>query len=42
MPSDIAGVGYTPMDDHGGWKTKLLGELEEAGYENLDWRKASS
>jgi predicted nucleotide-binding protein len=42
MPSDIAGVGYTPMDDHGGWKTKLLSELEEAGYENLDWRKASS
>jgi predicted nucleotide-binding protein len=42
MPSDIAGVGYTPMDDHGGWKSKLLSELEEAGYENIDWRKASS
>jgi predicted nucleotide-binding protein len=40
MPSDFAGVGYTQMDDNGGWRTKLLQELEEAGYKNLDWKKA--
>lgn len=40
LPSDFAGVGYTPMDDHGSWKTKLLRELDAAGYQNLDWKKA--
>jgi predicted nucleotide-binding protein len=40
MPSDFAGVVYTPMDTHGGWKAKLLNELKEAGYINLDWQKA--
>lgn len=40
MPSDVAGVGYTPMDDHGGWKAKLLQELSAAGYENLNWPAA--
>jgi predicted nucleotide-binding protein len=40
MPSDFAGVGYTPFDEHNGWKTKLLQELDAAGYENLDWKKA--
>jgi predicted nucleotide-binding protein len=40
MPSDFAGVGYTPMDNHGGWKSKLLQELDAAGYKQLDWKKA--
>jgi predicted nucleotide-binding protein len=40
MPSDVAGVGYTPMDDHGGWKAKLLQELSDAGYKNLNWPAA--
>jgi predicted nucleotide-binding protein len=40
MPSDFAGVVYTPMDDHGGWKGKLLQELNAAGYENLNWQEA--
>jgi predicted nucleotide-binding protein len=40
MPTDFAGVVYTPMDDHGGWKSKMLQELEEAGYKNLNWRDA--
>jgi predicted nucleotide-binding protein len=40
MPSDIAGLGYTPMDAHGGWKNKLLQELDAAGYKNLDWKAA--
>ena len=39
MPSDFAGVGYTEMDDREAWKTKLLRELDAAGYE-VDWRKA--
>jgi predicted nucleotide-binding protein len=40
MPSDVAGLGYTPMDAHGGWKNKLLQELDAAGYENLNWKAA--
>jgi predicted nucleotide-binding protein len=40
MPTDFAGVVYTPMDAHGGWKNKLLQELDAAGYENLNWREA--
>ncbi len=40
LPSDFAGIVYTPMDDHGGWKAKLLRELDAAGYKNLDWKKA--
>jgi predicted nucleotide-binding protein len=40
MPTDFAGVVYTPMDDHGGWKSKVLQELEAAGYEDLNWREA--
>jgi predicted nucleotide-binding protein len=42
MPSDFAGVGYTRMDENGGWKTKLLQELDAAGYKDLDWKKALS
>jgi predicted nucleotide-binding protein len=39
MPSDIAGVGYAIMDDHGAWKSVLLKELDAAGY-SVDWKKA--
>jgi predicted nucleotide-binding protein len=39
MPSDVAGVGYTDMDDRGAWKAKLLRELDAAGYE-INWAKA--
>lgn len=42
MPSDVAGVVYTPMDDHGGWKSKLLQELQAAGYPDLNWPQALS
>jgi predicted nucleotide-binding protein len=42
MPSDFAGVVYTPMDAHGGWKSKLLQELDAAGYKNLNWPAALS
>lgn len=31
MPSDYAGILYTPWDDAGGWKGKLKGELKKAG-----------
>lgn len=27
IPSDLAGVLYTELDEHGGWKRKLLSEL---------------
>jgi predicted nucleotide-binding protein len=40
LPSDFTGVGYTPMDVNGAWKTKLLQELDAAGYTDLDWKKA--
>lgn len=30
IPSDLAGVLYTELDEHGGWKRKLLGELAYA------------
>jgi predicted nucleotide-binding protein len=39
MPSDIAGVGYTEMDERGAWKTELLKELDVAGY-TVDWQNA--
>ncbi|UFS87295.1 nucleotide-binding protein [Bradyrhizobium daqingense] len=42
MPSDFAGVVYTPMDPHGGWKGRLLQELNAAGYTDLDWQAALS
>ncbi len=32
-PSDISGVVYTPLDSFGGWKNKLIMELEACGYE---------
>ncbi|MBT5935543.1 MAG: nucleotide-binding protein [Sulfurimonas sp.] len=31
-PSDIAGIVYTPLDEFGGWKNKLIMELEVCGY----------
>ncbi|MDU1198817.1 nucleotide-binding protein [Kluyvera ascorbata] len=31
IPSDLAGVLYTQLDEHGGWKRKLLTELAYAG-----------
>jgi predicted nucleotide-binding protein len=37
MPSDVAGIGYTDMDDRGAWKPELLREMQAAGYKNLDW-----
>ncbi|UFZ06126.1 nucleotide-binding protein [Bradyrhizobium ontarionense] len=40
MPSDFAGLIYTSMDDHGGWKSKLLQELNAAGYSDLNWAAA--
>lgn len=30
IPSDLAGVLYTELDEHGGWKRKLLKELQYA------------
>jgi predicted nucleotide-binding protein len=42
MPSDFACIVYTHMDAHGGWKAKLLQELHEAGYKNLNWPAALS
>jgi predicted nucleotide-binding protein len=38
MPSDIVGVGYATMDDHGAWKSELLKELDAAGY-SVDWKR---
>jgi predicted nucleotide-binding protein len=40
MPSDVAGIGYTPMDTNGAWKPKLLGELDAAGHKDLKWKEA--
>ena len=31
LPSDYDGFGYTPMDDHDGWKLKLAREMKDAG-----------
>ena len=41
LPSDIAGVVYTTMDDAGGWKASLLREMKEAGIKT-DWQVALS
>jgi predicted nucleotide-binding protein len=37
-PSDISGIGYTPIDEYGHWKNKLADELKAAGY-NIDKNK---
>jgi predicted nucleotide-binding protein len=39
LPSDIHGLIYTPIDDHGGWKILLARELKAAGF-NIDMNKA--
>ena len=39
IPSDYAGVEYIPFDDGGGWKLRLVKELQLAGY-NVDANKA--
>ncbi len=31
IPSDFAGILYTELDEHGGWKRNLLSELAYAG-----------
>ncbi|WP_051906627.1 MULTISPECIES: nucleotide-binding protein [unclassified Sulfurospirillum] len=31
-PSDISGLVYTQMDEHGGWQYKLVEELKASGY----------
>lgn len=36
VPSDFAGVIYTPLDGGGAWKQNLGQELQEAGFE-IDW-----
>ncbi|MEJ5174612.1 nucleotide-binding protein [Erwinia sp. MYb416] len=41
IPSDLAGVLYTELDEYGGWKRKLLNELAYAGVP-LDKEKAFS
>lgn len=41
IPSDLAGVLYTELDEHGGWKRKLLSELAYAGVP-FDKEKAFS
>jgi predicted nucleotide-binding protein len=40
MPSDFAGVLPIEMDAHGLWKSKLLTELDAAGYKDLRWKQA--
>jgi predicted nucleotide-binding protein len=42
VPSDFAGVVYTPVDERGAWKTDLLKELQTAGYTDLNWGLALS
>jgi len=31
LPSDVHGIVYLPMDNAGGWKMKLVQEMEQAG-----------
>ena len=31
FPSDLNGVSYVSLDSEGGWKVKLVREIEEAG-----------
>ncbi|MHA7765218.1 hypothetical protein [Bacillus atrophaeus] len=31
-PNDISGVVYIAMDEHDGWKIKIIKELRNAGY----------
>ncbi|WP_376960767.1 TIR domain-containing protein [Azospirillum sp. A26] len=38
IPSDFAGVVWTPMNDGNGWKQALGKELQAAGHQ-IDWNK---
>lgn len=38
LPSDAGGIHYIDIDSGGGWKAKLLRELDHAGFE-IDWNK---
>ena len=38
IPSDFAGVVWTPMDDGNGWRQALGKELQAAGHQ-IDWNK---
>ncbi len=31
IPSDLHGVAYVPLDEHGAWKARVLREIEQAG-----------
>ncbi len=33
MPSDLHGIGYVPLDDNGGWRKRLVQELQAAGFD---------
>lgn len=37
LPGDVTGLVYIPLDDGGGWKTKIAGELDEAGLA-IEWK----
>ena len=39
IPSDYAGVAYTDMDPAGAWKSRLVRELKDAGFD-VDANKA--
>lgn len=41
IPSDFNGVLYTPLDDLGAWKMKLVNELDAAGLD-IDFKKATN
>jgi len=38
IPSDYLNVGFTKLDDAGGWHQELARELQAAGYD-IDWNK---
>lgn len=38
LPSDAGGIHYIAIDSGGGWKTKLVQELHDAGFD-IDWSK---
>ena len=38
LPSDVGGIHYIAIDAGGGWKTKLVLELQDAGFD-VDWNK---
>ena len=39
IPSDYAGIEYIPLDDSGGWQSRLIQELKSAGF-NVDANRA--